>query len=441
MSNQPAVAHLSAPPEHTSGPTVLTRKLIWRIMPIILLCYIFSYIDRANISMAQLQMKQSLPFGDLSYSIGASLFFIGYLLFEVPSNLMLQRIGVRRTLLRILVCWGAVSAAMMFVRSEAMFYGLRFLVGAFEAGFFPGVILYLTYWFPSQRRGSIISVLLMAPSIALIVMPPVAGAIMRGLNGVAGLHGWQWLFLISGVPASLLGIAVFFLLVDRPEQAKWLTAEEKSTLQRELDAERKSVSNATHGSYGAMLRDARVYALSAVYFLFIGCVYAMVFWIPSLVKSWGIGDLFWVGIYAALPNVCGIVGMMLIGRSSDRRGERRWHFVAATVLAGLGLAVTAVVKGSFVPSLLGLCVMSVGTTALTPLFFTIVSEYFPKNTAAAGIATISSLGNLGAASIPPALVWINGKTGGVYTSLMLLMATYVLSGIVLLLAVKPTRKR
>ncbi|RDU97984.1 MFS transporter [Trinickia dinghuensis] len=439
MSNPPTATHPSALHEDASQRTSLGKKLTWRILPILFICYVFSYIDRANIGMAQLQMKQTLPFSDLSYSIGASLFFVGYLLFEVPSNLMLQKSGARKTLIRILICWGAASAGMMFVRSEATFYGLRFLVGAFEAGFFPGVVLYLTYWFPSQRRGSIISAFLMAPSVALIAMPPAAGAIMRGMNGVAGLHGWQWLFVLSGVPASLLSIVVYFFLVDRPEQAKWLTAAEKAALAHELDTERKFVSNANHGSYGAMLRDPKIYALSLVYFLFIGSVYAMLFWMPSLVRSWGIADLFWVGIYSALPSVCGIVGMGLIGRSSDRLGERRWHFALATVLAGLGLAVTAVVKGTFVPSLIGLCVMMVGVMALTPLFFTIVSEYLPKKTAAAGIALVSSLGNLGAASMPPAVIWVNGKTGGPYTSLMLLTATFVLSGIVLLVAVRRNR--
>ncbi|CAM2157781.1 putative tartrate transporter [Pararobbsia alpina] len=418
----------------------LSSKIFWRILPLLFLCYVYAYIDRVNVGMAQLQMKQSLPFSDVSYSIGASIFFVGYLIFEVPSNLMLERIGARRTLLRIMVCWGAVCTGMLFVHNETSFYILRFLLGCFEAGFFPGVILFLTYWFPAQKRGYIVSTFLIAPSVALIVMPPAAGAIMRGLNGAAGLGGWQWLFIVSGLPAIVLGIVTFLLLDDSPEKASWLSTQEKAALREQLNTEHKFVAEASHVSARQLLTDPRIYALAAVYFLFIGCVYSMIFWVPSLIKSWGISDLFLVGVFAALPNVCGIAGMLMIGRSSDRNHERRWHFFGATVLAAVGLAITAISKGSFAPSLVGLCVMTIGTTALTPVFFTTAAEYVPKKTAAAGIALISSLGNLGAVSIPPMLVWINGKTGGPYTSLMLMMAIFVLSGVVLLLGVRPATK-
>lgn len=440
-----AIQHSIEPVHMSAGAgqahRAMASKIFWRMLPILFLCYVYAYIDRVNVGMAQLQMKQSLPFSDVSYSIGASIFFVGYLIFEVPSNLMLERIGARKTLLRIMVCWGAVSTAMLFVHSETSFYILRFLLGAFEAGFFPGVILFLTYWFPAQKRGAIVSTFLIAPSVSLIVMPPAAGAIMRGLNGAAGLAGWQWLFVISGLPAIVLGIVAFLMLDDGPEKASWLTAQEKSALRQQLDTEQKFVAEATHTSAKALLSDPRIYALAAVYFLFIGCVYSMIFWVPSLVKSWGISDLFLVGIFTAIPNICGIVGMLMIGRSSDRRHERRWHFFGATVMAAVGLAITVVSKGSFLPSLLGLCVMTIGTTALTPVFFTTAAEYVPKKTSAAGIAMISSLGNLGAVSIPPMLVWINGKTGAPYTSLMLMMAIFVLSGVVLLCGVRAAPNR
>ena len=437
MSTQHSIERVRASVGSAQESRAMSSKIFWRIMPILFLCYVFAYIDRVNVGMAQLQMKQTLAFSDVAYSIGASIFFVGYLIFEVPSNLMLERIGARKTLLRIMVCWGIVSAAMFFVRSQTSFYVLRFLLGSFEAGFFPGVVLFLTYWFPAQKRGSIVSALLIAPSMSLVVMPPAAGAIMRGLNGAAGLAGWQWLFIVSGLPAIVLGIVTYLLLDDRPEQASWLTSQEKTKLRQELDAEHKFVAEATHASARELLSDPRVYALAVVYFLFIGCVYSMIFWVPSLIRSWGISDLFLVGICAAIPNICGIAGMLLIGRSSDRNRERRWHFFGSTVLAAVGLGITVMAKGSFVPSLAGLCVMTVGMTALTPVFFTTAAEYVPKRTAAAGIALISSLGNLGAVSIPPMLVWVNGKTGGPHTSLMLMMAIFVLSGVVLLCGVRP----
>lgn len=441
MSIQHSIGDVGASANDEPENRTIATKVFWRIVPLLFLCYVVAYVDRVNVGMAQLQMKQALGFSDVAYSIGASIFFLGYLLFEIPSNVMLERIGVRKTLLRIMVCWGVVSAALLFVRGETSFYVLRFLLGAFEAGFFPGVILYLTYWFPAQKRGSIVSAFLVAPSVCLMVMPPVAGAIMRGLDGAAGLAGWQWLFLLSGLPAVVLGILTFVLLVDRPEQASWLSAPEKAALRQQLDTESRFVANATHASAKALLSDARIYALALVYFLFIGCIYSMIFWMPSLVKSWGIKDLFMVGVYTAIPNVLGIAGMLSFGRSSDRNRERRWHFFAATLLAAFGLAITAVSKGSFVPSLLGLCVMFIGTTTLTPIFFTTVAEYMPKKTAAAGIALVSSLGNLGSVSIPPVLVWINGKTGGPYTSLILMMGTFVLSGLILLVGVRAASKR
>ena len=439
MSHLESASSRKSTTDDLPATDTLFTKIAWRIVPLLFLCYVYAYVDRVNVGMAQLQMKQTLPFGDLSYSIGASIFFVGYLLFEVPSNLMLEKIGARRTMLRIMLGWGAVSTCLMFVRSEPVFYALRFLLGAFEAGFFPGVILYLTYWFPAQRRGSIISIFLAAPVLSLLAMTPVSGAILRGFDGMAGLHGWQWLFLISGLPAILLGLVTFFALSDRPEQVTWLSDGEKSVLRKQLDSETTGVSTAAHASIRALLCDPKVYALSLVYLLFIGCVYSMIFWTPTLIKGWGINNLFWVGIYSAIPYLCGIVGMTLFGRHSDRTRERRWHFAGATGLSAAGLGITIVAQGSFTLSLLGLCVMTTGMVTLTPVFFTAVSEYVPKKTAAAGIALISSLGNLGASVIPPALVWINGRTGAPYTSLGLIIAMLLLSGGLLLIALRPAR--
>jgi D-galactonate transporter len=416
-------------------------KVGWRIMPLLVICYFIAYLDRINIGYAQLQMKQTLPFSDAVYGLGAGIFFVGYFLFEVPSNLMLERIGARRTLLRIMFCWGIVATGMMFVTTPTQFYVLRFLLGAFEAGFFPGIILYLTFWYPPARRGQMIAIFMTATTIAGVVAGPLCGGIMKFLDGVNGWHGWQWLFVVQGVPASILGIVAFFYLQDKPEDAKWLAADEKKVLRDHLEHDKGLVTSAGHGSIWQMLRDPKVYLLSLVYFLLLGATYTMVFWVPTLIKGWGISDLLMIGIYAAIPNVIGVIGMVIIGRSSDRHKERRWHFLVCTVIAAVGLGLTVVTQGSFIGSMLGLCVAVIGIASATPLFFTITSEYLPKVAAAGGIALISSLGNLGAAVSPSVTGAINTATGTPTYSMYLVMTLYLLSGAVLILSVRAARPR
>src|SRR6185369_3273832 len=329
-------------------------KVSWRIMPLLLICYMVAYLDRINIGYAQLQMKQTLPFSDAAYGLGAGIFFVGYFLFEVPSNLMLEKIGARKTILRIMFCWGVVAAAMMFVETTTQFYIARFLLGVFEAGFFPGIVLYLTYWYPSARRGQMIAIFMTATTVVAVIAGPLCGGIMKYLEGANGWHGWQWLFLVQGLPASVLGIVAFFYLQDKPEEAHWLTEDQKRALRHDLENDVPLVANAGHASFRHMLRDPKVYMLSLVYFFLLGATYTMVFWAPTLIKSWGIADLFLIGLYAARPNVFGVVGMVLIGRSSDARKERRWHFIACTAIAAIGLLVTTVTQGNFLGSMAGL---------------------------------------------------------------------------------------
>jgi D-galactonate transporter len=414
-------------------------KVSWRIMPLLLICYMIAYLDRINIGYAQLQMKQTLPFSDAAYGVGAGIFFLGYFLFEVPSNLMLEKIGARKTILRIMFCWGVVAAAMMFVKTPTQFYVARFLLGVFEAGFFPGIVLYLTYWYPSARRGQMIAIFMTATTVVAVIAGPLCGGIMKYLDGANGWHGWQWLFLVQGLPASLLGIVAFFYLQDKPEQADWLSGEQKAALRHDLDHDVPLVANAGHASFWQMLRDPKVYSLSLVYFLLLGATYTMVFWAPTLIKSWGIADLFMIGIYAALPNVFGVIGMVLIGRSSDKRKERRWHFIACTAVAAIGLLVTTVTQGDFLGSMAGLCFAVIGIASATPLFFAVTTEYLSKEAAAGGIALISSLGNLGAAVSPAVTGAINASTGSPVYSMYLVSALYVLSGVLLLLTVRAAR--
>ncbi len=435
----PSSAMSPAAADRVVATEAVYSKVSWRIMPLLVTCYFVAYLDRVNIGYAQLQMKQTLPFSDAVYGLGAGIFFVGYFLFEVPSNLMLEKIGARKTLLRIMFCWGLVAAGMMFVTTPMQFYVLRFLLGAFEAGFFPGIILYLTFWYPPARRGQMIAIFMTATTIAGVVAGPLSGGIMKWMDGVNGWHGWQWLFLVQGLPASILGIVAFVYLQDKPHEAHWLQPAEKQVLQEQLEHGHGLVATAGHGSMWQMLKDPKVYTLSLVYFLLLGATYTMVFWVPTLIQGWGIKDLFMIGIYAAIPNIIGVIGMVLIGRSSDRNKERRWHFLVCTVIAAVGLGLTVVTKGSFIGSMLGLCIAVIGIASATPLFFTVVSEYLSPAAAAGGIALISSLGNLGAAVSPSVTGAINTATGSTTYSMVLVMALYLLSGALLIMVVRAAR--
>ena len=417
----------------------LYSKVSWRIIPLLIVCYMVAYLDRINIGYAQLQMKQVLTFSDAVYGLGAGIFFIGYFLFEVPSNLMLEKIGARKTLLRIMFCWGIVAAAMMFVQTPTQFYVLRFLLGVFEAGFFPGIILYLTYWYPSARRGQMIAIFMAATTVASVIAGPLCGGIMKYMDGLNGLAGWQWLFLVQGLPASVLGIVAYFYLQDKPEDARWLSASEKQALRTNLEHDEKHGACASHASLGQMFRDRKVYVLALVYFLLLGATYTMIFWVPTLIKSWGVADLMQIGLYSALPSLIGVFGMILIGRHSDKHSERRWHFAASVTIAAVGLGLTTLTQGNLGASVAALSLAVIGIAAATPLFFTITTEYLSKVGAAAGIALISSLGNLGAAASPAVTGAITARTGSPVYSMYLVMALYLLSGIILLLAVRSAK--
>ena len=419
------------------GITKLFSKISWRILPFLMLCYVIAFLDRINIGYAQLQMKQTLTFSDATYGFGAGIFFVGYFLFEVPSNLLLERIGVRKTLLRIMFTWGIVSTAMAFVQTPMQFYIARFLLGVLEAGFFPGIILYLTYWYPSGRRGQIIALFLAATAIASVIAGPLSGATMKYFNDIEGWHGWQWLFISQGLPATILGLVAYFYLQDKPEDAKWLSAEEKTTLRFQLDHDHKDVESASHAGFFEMVKDPKVYGLAFTYFLLLGATYTMVFWIPSLIKSWGVADLFHVGLIATLPQIAGIIGTILMGRHSDKTRERRWHYATCVAIAALGLSLTTFTQGNLLASIAGLTLAGVGVVSATPLFFTTITEYLSRASAAGGIALISSLGNLGPAAAPSVTGYITATTGSTLYSTYLVIGAYLLSGLLLLLIVHP----
>src|SRR6201982_4327984 len=347
----------------------LYAKVGWRILPFLMLCYAVAFLDRINIGYAQLQMKQTLTFGDATYGFGAGIFFVGYFLFEVPSNLLLERIGVRKTLLRIMFTWGIVAAAMAFVQTPVQFYIARFLLGMLEAGVFPGIILYLTYWYPSARRGQIIAMFMTATAIASVIAGPLSGATMKYFNDIEGWHGWQSVFISQGLPASMLGLVAYFYLQDKPEDAKWLSSEEKTALRFQLDHDHKDVESASHAGFFQMLKDPKVYGLAFTYFLLLGATYTMVFWIPSLIKSWGVADLFHVGLLATLPQIAGIIGTILTGRHSDKTRERRWHYATCVVVAAMGLIIITASNGHLLASVIGLTLAGLGCVSGTALLF------------------------------------------------------------------------
>lgn len=420
----------------TPNDRAMYRKISWRIMPLLITGYIIAFLDRINVGYAQLQMKETLAFSDAVYALGAGVFFIGYLLFEVPSNLMLEKIGVRKTLLRIMVCWGVVAMAMMFVQTPMQFYVLRFLLGAFEAGFAPGALLYLTLWYPPARRAGMIAVFLLGAIFASMIAGPLSGAIMKFLDGYNGWHGWQWLFLVQGLPAPLLGLIAWRVLVDRPEQAPWLSAEEKARLRAQLDGDSPPLPKANHGSLRDLLADARVWAFSLVYVLMVAGTYAIAFWTPTLIRSWGVSDMMEIGLYATLPQLCAMAGVILLGRSSDRHGERRWHFTAGALMAASGLVVIALAQGHLAASLAGLCLTVLGVASVPPVFFAMVSEYLPRTSVAAGIALVSSIGNLGGAISPSLTSAVNSASGGTTYSLFLVMGLYLLASFIVLLTAR-----
>ena len=436
----PVLKHEGPEVHYSDADEKLFSKVSWHLLPLLVICYIIAVLDRVNIGYAQLQMKQTLPWSNEVYALGAGIFFVGYFLFEVPSNLMLEKIGARLTLLRIMLLWGLCAAGMAFVESPTVFYILRFLLGVFEAGFFPGVILYLTYWYPGARRGKAIATFMTGATIAFLIAGPVCGAILKYMEGLGGLHGWQWLFITQGLPASVLGIVAFFYLKNKPDDADWLTQEEKSRLREHIEHDKHAVAGASHGSLLALIRDPKILVLSFCYAMVLGATYAMIFWIPSLVKSWGVADLFLLGVLTAIPALTALVVMLLIGRSSDKHNERRWHFFFCTVLGLAGVTIAAMSQGNLVMSVIGLCVLSMGQSSSVPIFFAAVSEYLPKKTAAGGIAMVSSLGNLGPAVMPWITTRITTATGSPTTSLYLVGAMWITAGVLLIFIMRPAAK-
>ncbi len=424
----------------TAAEDALYRKVTLRVMPFLFVAYVVSFIDRINIGFAQLQMKGDLGFSDAVYGLGAGIFFLGYFLFEVPSNLLLHRIGARRTFVRIMACWGLVSAGMAFVVEPWQLYVMRFLLGLFEAGFFPGIVLYLTYWFPSNRRATVMSWVFVGIAVAGVVGGIVSGAIIDQTNGLHGLRGWQWMFILEGIPAVLLGIMAYWMIVDGPRAAAWLTPKERDTLLARLGEDDNRTTEGAAHSMRDVLRDARVYFLAAVYFSLVCGTMAISFWLPAVIKGAGAKSIFEVGYLSAIPYGIGTIGILLISRHSDAKQERRWHYLACTFGGGVALLVLPFWTHSL-PAALALLAMAVTFSfSALPVFWAIPQRYLSGVGAAGGIAVISSLGQLGSFFSPTMIGWIKVTTGSLDNGLFVLGTMMMLGGIVLFLAMGSMEK-
>jgi ACS family tartrate transporter-like MFS transporter len=371
------------------------RKVAWKLIPFLCVLYIFNIVDRANVGFARLSMQDDLGMSQAMFDFGYGLFYIGYLLFEVPSNLLLRRVGARVWIARIMITWGIISCATMFAADATSFYLIRVLLGVAEAGFFPGVILYLSYWFPDRQRAKMTAYFMMAIALASILSNPVSGFIMQNLGGAAGLKDWQWLFLLEGIPSVILGVLVLFVLTDRPERANWLSTDERQWLVeliRREETERKEQHGADR--LGAML-SGRVWLLIAIYFTVAVGSNAGGAYFPQLIKEhfyrW---NTFEIGLLSSLPHLCAAVGMVLFSTSSDRTGERRGHVAVAALLAAAGWSIAAAAPSPAV-ALAGLCLAQLGMMSMLPVFWSLPTAFLSGAAAAGGIALINSVANIG----------------------------------------------
>ena len=417
---------------------VLVSKLTRRLIPFMFLLYIVSYLDRINVGFAALQLNDALKFDPAVFGAGAGIFFIGYFLFEIPSNLIMQRVGARLWIARILVTWGLVSSAMMFVTGQRSFYALRFLLGLAEAGFFPGMILYLTYWFPAEARGRAVARFMTATAIAGVIGGPVSGALLK-MDGIAGLAGWQWLFVIEGLPAVILGFVTLAYLPDGPKNSTWLTDEERAWIEAKLESEREQVMTHGHATLGSALGSGRVWALSATYFCLIISFYGISLWLPQIIQAFsGLSNLM-VGFVSAIPYLAAAIGMVFIGRSSDRRGERRWHIAMSACVGAVGLAAAAFLKTP-AAELAALAVAAVGIWGALGPFWAFSSRMLTGTGAAAGIALINSVGNLGGFVGPYLVGVVRDRTHG-FAAALLMLALFPLIGGLVTLAVRSQPRR
>jgi ACS family tartrate transporter-like MFS transporter len=428
MSQTATIAAAGAAKSEVETSTI--RAISWRLIPFLVLAYFFSYLDRVNLGFAALTMNAELKFTPLIFAWGAGIFFIGYFIFEVPSNLALEKFGASRWIARIMVTWGIISALMATVSGEWSFYILRFLLGVAEAGFFPGIILYLTYWYPAEYRARFLAAFAIAVPVSTVIGAPISGLLL-GLDGVMGLKGWQWLFIIEGVPSVLLGIVTWFYLTDKPEHADWLTVEQKAWLSSRLTAEVAAKQAARHMTLGEALSSPKVIMLSLIYFCFVAALYGMQFWLPQIVKAFGLTNA-QTGFVTAIPYLFGTIAMILWARHSDASRERVMHVGAPFFLIAIALGVSSYLSDP-TATMVALTFAAIGVFCVFAVFWTLPTAWLSGTAAAGAIALINSIGNLAGFGGPYLIGWIKDSTGSTANGLLALAVLPLIGGLLVFL--------
>ncbi len=409
------------------------RRILLRLLPFLMFLWILAWIDRVNIGFVKLTMLDDLKWSEAVYGFGAGIFFLGYFFFEVPSNMLLQKIGARKTIMRITIGWGFTTIAAMFVTTPGMFYFVRFLLGVFEAGFYPGIILYLTYWFPTDRRAKAFGLFMSASAFAGVIGGPLAGTIMTQLNGANGWHGWQWVLLIEGIPSVIAGVVTYFYLTDRPEQATWLSEAERRAVHDDLERDQRAMG-ARESSMLASLRDRKIWLLILIFFCIIAANSSLTFYGPTLVKEVGFSSPSTVGWIMSVAYLCGAAGMIYNGFHSDRHNESRYHCGLAAALGSASLLVIALsLKESPAIVLVALTLAIVGTMSAIPVFWQMPGRFLSGSAAAGGVALINSIANLAGFGSPWMLGWIKTTTGSLSPGLYVVAAVEACTLVLILL--------
>ncbi|WP_213064941.1 MFS transporter [Acinetobacter baumannii] len=399
------------------------RKIAFRLMPFLMLCYFCAYLDRVNVGFAKLQMMSDLQFSEAVYGLGAGIFFIAYFLCEVPSNIVLHKVGARRWIARIMITWGILSGCFAFVQTEWQFYTLRFLLGVAEAGLAPGLLLYLTYWFPSYRRARMTVLWFIAIPISGMIGGPLSGLIMDRMSGVHGWFGWQWMFVIEAIPTVIVGLLVLAVLKDSVQDANWLTQDEKNLVKQELAQDNQHKEG--HASVKEFIADKRLWLLAGIYFCVVMGQYAITFWLPTLIRNSGISDNWHIGLLTSLPYMCAIVVMILAGRSGDHFQERRWHLIIPMCAGAIALTFATLFASNLTLSLICLCIAASGVLTASSLFWMLPTNFLGGVSAAAGIAAVNSFANLAGFCSPYLIGWVTTNTGSNAIGMFLITAVLI----------------
>lgn len=419
---------------HADGLERVYKKLIWRLVPFIFTCYIFAYFSRINVSFAKLEMLADIQLSETAYGFGAGIFFIGYVIFAVPSNIVLSKIGAKRWICILMVCWGIFSTCLMFTRTPMQFYILRLLTGIAEAGFFPGVVYYFTRWFPSERRGRVISLFMAAIPLSGVLGGPLSGFIMETFgNHQLNLSGWEWLFLLYGIPTILLGFSVLWFMPDRYDSCTFLTLDEKQIIADELQKEdQRKDSDCKNNSLLGFLLSPMVWYFCIIYFFIEMGEYAIGFWMPSIIKSSGFDSLSLIGVLSAIPYLLAGIVMVYVGRSADLHKERRWHLVVPMLIGMIGLLIAAKFADNPIIAMIGLTLSTIGVLTSLPMFWTVPSAMLGTAAAAGGLALINSIGNLAGFCSPYLVGWIKDTTNSTDIALYILAGSVFIGAILIL---------